>query len=97
MKVRHPILLVDDEPEILFSLRGLLRHDFEVHTAQGGAEALAILRVLGALGWPDLRTPANEAANLERSSSRNPSCGGRIGGTGAPGAGFWIRVWTDSF
>jgi DNA-binding NtrC family response regulator len=44
MKARHPILLVDDEPEILFSLRGLLRHDFEVHTAQGGAEALAILR-----------------------------------------------------
>ena len=44
MKNRHPILLVDDEPEILFSLRGLLRHDFEVHTAPGGAEALAILR-----------------------------------------------------
>jgi DNA-binding NtrC family response regulator len=44
MKTRHPILLVDDEPEILFSLRGLLRHDFEVHTASGGAEALALLR-----------------------------------------------------
>ncbi len=44
MKAKHPILLVDDEPEILFSLRGLLRHDFEVHTAQGGSEALAILR-----------------------------------------------------
>ena len=28
----------------------------------GSPEALAILRVLGALGWPDLRTPANEAA-----------------------------------
>ena len=28
----------------------------------GTPEALAILRVLGALGWPDLRTPANEAA-----------------------------------
>ena len=41
---KHPILLVDDEPEILFSLRGLLRHDFEVYTAQGGAEALTILR-----------------------------------------------------
>lgn len=44
MKTRHPILLVDDEPEILFSLRGLLRHDFEVHTAPGGVEALAVLR-----------------------------------------------------
>ena len=30
----------------------------------GSPEALAILRVLGALGWPDLRTPANEAARL---------------------------------
>ena len=30
----------------------------------GSPEALAILRVLGALGWPDLRTPANEAASL---------------------------------
>lgn len=44
MNGKHQILLVDDEPEILFSLRGLLRHDFEVHTAAGGAEALAILR-----------------------------------------------------
>ena len=33
MKDKHPILLVDDEPEILFSLRGLLRHDFDVYTA----------------------------------------------------------------
>src|SRR5437762_14016431 len=41
---KHPVLLVDDEPEILFSLRGLLRRDFELYTAQGGAEALAILR-----------------------------------------------------
>jgi DNA-binding NtrC family response regulator len=44
MADKHPILLVDDEPEILFSLRGLLRRDFEVHTAQSGAEALAILQ-----------------------------------------------------
>ena len=28
----------------------------------GSPEALAILRVLGALGWPDLRTAANRAA-----------------------------------
>jgi DNA-binding NtrC family response regulator len=41
---KHPILLVDDESEILFSLRGLLRKDFDVHTAESGAEALEILR-----------------------------------------------------
>jgi len=41
---RHPILLVDDEPEILFSLRGLLRKEFELHTAESGAEALEILQ-----------------------------------------------------
>jgi response regulator RpfG family c-di-GMP phosphodiesterase len=41
---RHPILLVDDEPEILFSLRGLLRREFDLYTAQSGAEALEILK-----------------------------------------------------
>ncbi len=41
---KHPILVVDDEPEILFSLRALLRRDFEVHTAEGGAQALEVLR-----------------------------------------------------
>jgi DNA-binding NtrC family response regulator len=40
---KHPILVVDDEPEILFSLRALLRHDFDVHTAESGAEALAVI------------------------------------------------------
>jgi DNA-binding NtrC family response regulator len=43
MTAKHPILLVDDEPEILFSLRGLLRQEFELHTATSGAEALDIL------------------------------------------------------
>ncbi len=41
---RHPILLVDDEPEILFSLRGLLRREFELYTAEGGAQALEVLK-----------------------------------------------------
>lgn len=41
---KHPILVVDDEPEILQSLRGLLRMEFEVHTAQNGFEALEILQ-----------------------------------------------------
>jgi DNA-binding NtrC family response regulator len=41
---RHPILLVDDEPEILFSLRGLLRKEFEVFTAESGTDAIEILK-----------------------------------------------------
>lgn len=42
-KTKHPILIVDDEPDVLFSLKGLLRHDFELHTAESGEEALQIL------------------------------------------------------
>jgi DNA-binding NtrC family response regulator len=41
---KHPILLVDDEPEILYSLKGLLRREFELHTAESGSEALEILK-----------------------------------------------------
>jgi response regulator RpfG family c-di-GMP phosphodiesterase len=40
---KHAILLVDDEPEILFSLKGLLRREFELYTAESGQEALEIL------------------------------------------------------
>jgi DNA-binding NtrC family response regulator len=36
--------LVDDEPELLFSLEGLLRREFDLHTAHSGSEALAALR-----------------------------------------------------
>jgi hypothetical protein len=39
---------------------------------------------------------ANEAANFSRPRNRKPSCGGRIGGTGAPGGGSAISVLTDS-
>ena len=41
---KQPILLVDDEPDVLFSLKGLLRRDFELYTAESGDEALEILR-----------------------------------------------------
>jgi DNA-binding NtrC family response regulator len=41
---KHPILVVDDETEILFSLNALLRRDFEVYTAESGAQALEVLR-----------------------------------------------------
>jgi response regulator RpfG family c-di-GMP phosphodiesterase len=37
------ILVVDDEGEILYSLRGLLRKDYDFHTAQSGYEALRVL------------------------------------------------------
>jgi DNA-binding NtrC family response regulator len=43
-KPHHSILIVDDEPEILFSLRGLLRRAFELHTAESGAQALEVLQ-----------------------------------------------------
>lgn len=41
---RPVILLVDDEPDILNSLRGLLRRDFQVLVARSGSEALQMLR-----------------------------------------------------
>src|SRR6266705_117206 len=41
-------------------------------------------------------SPANDAWNFSRSRNRKPSLGGRIGGTGAPGGGLAISVFTDS-
>jgi response regulator RpfG family c-di-GMP phosphodiesterase len=37
------VLLVDDEPEILYSLKGLLRREFNLFTAESGKQALEIL------------------------------------------------------
>jgi hypothetical protein len=42
------------------------------------------------------RSAANEPWNFSRSKNKNPSVGGRIGGTGAPGGGSAMRVLTDS-
>src|SRR5678816_3693624 len=39
---------------------------------------------------------ANEAENFSLSSERNPSLGGRMGGTGAPGGGSLMSDATDS-
>src|ERR1700740_1077761 len=39
---------------------------------------------------------AKDAGNAFLSRNKNPSCGGRIGGTGAPGGGFLMSVATDS-
>jgi response regulator RpfG family c-di-GMP phosphodiesterase len=41
---KHLILLVDDEPEILESLRGLLRMEFQVRLAESGLEALHVMK-----------------------------------------------------
>ena len=43
-KKKHSILVVDDEPEMLVTLRGLLRKEFEVHTAESGREAIELLQ-----------------------------------------------------
>jgi DNA-binding NtrC family response regulator len=40
---KHAVLLVDDEPEILYSLKGLLRRQYNLHTAESAKEALAVL------------------------------------------------------
>lgn len=41
---KYSILVVDDEEEILQSLRGLLRLEYDVHTAQNATEGLEIFR-----------------------------------------------------
>lgn len=45
---------------------------------------------------PGSTSAAKESANFPGSRKRKPSCGGMIGGTGAPGTGSLIRVPTDS-
>ncbi|TWT79444.1 Hydrogenase transcriptional regulatory protein hupR1 [Planctomycetes bacterium CA13] len=40
---KHAILIVDDEPDVLFSLAALLRRDFQVYTAASGSEALEVM------------------------------------------------------
>jgi len=41
---KRPILVVDDEPEMLYSLKNLLRREFEVYTAKSGEEGMKILQ-----------------------------------------------------
>lgn len=41
---KRPILVVDDEPDILHSLKALLRREYEVHTANSGIEAMKVLQ-----------------------------------------------------
>ncbi|HVJ80410.1 MAG TPA: hybrid sensor histidine kinase/response regulator [Planctomycetia bacterium] len=41
---KHPILVVDDEPEVLASLRSMFRRDYRVLAADGGQSALSTLK-----------------------------------------------------
>jgi DNA-binding NtrC family response regulator len=41
---KRPILVVDDEPEMLYSLRNLLRREFDVYTAASGEEGIRVLQ-----------------------------------------------------
>ena len=41
---KRPILVVDDEPEMLYSLKNLLRREFEVYTAGSGEAGMKILQ-----------------------------------------------------
>ena len=41
---KRPVLVVDDEPEMLYSLKNLLRREFEVYTARSGEEGIKILQ-----------------------------------------------------
>ena len=59
------ILLVDDEPEILHSLKGLLRREFTLHTAETGQQALQILRQVSIqVIMTDQRMPQMTGAQL---------------------------------
>ncbi|WP_158545407.1 response regulator [Bremerella cremea] len=67
MKAKPAILLVDDEPDILHSLIGLLRRDFTVYTAESGQEALQIMadHTIHVL-MTDQRMPEMSGAELTR-------------------------------
>jgi len=60
------VLFVDDEPNVLESIRRQLRKTVEVHTAPGGPEALDLLEELGpvALVISDMRMPGMSGAEL---------------------------------
>src|SRR4051812_20297282 len=60
-----PILLVDDEVAILDGLRRQLRKKFTVHTANGGAEALELLKSESvAVVVSDMRMPQMDGATF---------------------------------
>lgn len=69
------ILCVDDEPRVLDGMRRTLGMDFEVRTAEGGPQALAILEGSErfAMTISDMRMPGMDGATyLERAAERDP-------------------------
>lgn len=65
MTKSHAILIVDDEPDVLFSLTGLLRRDFQVYTATSGQDALEIMQQHPVhVIMTDQRMPAMTGAEL---------------------------------
>jgi response regulator RpfG family c-di-GMP phosphodiesterase len=73
--IKRPILVVDDEPEMLFSLRNLLRPEFEVYTAGSGSEGIRILQEhVIHLVMTDQRMPEMTGVELlNRIKSEHPS------------------------
>jgi CheY-like chemotaxis protein len=69
------ILCVDDEPRVLDGMRRTLGMNFEVKTAEGGPQALAILNEAGpfAVTISDMRMPGMDgAAYLEKAAEKDP-------------------------
>jgi DNA-binding NtrC family response regulator len=65
------VLLVDDEPDILFSLHALLRREFDVATAESGSAALELLRQRPAhVLMTDQRMPGMTGAELLAQTQR---------------------------
>ena len=60
------VLFVDDEPNVLDSIRRQLRKSVDIHTAASGDEALRLLQELGpvALVVSDMRMPGMTGAEL---------------------------------
>ncbi len=60
------ILLVDDEPNVLDALKREFHKQFHLHTALGGQEALATLRISGpyAVVVSDCRMPSMDGIQL---------------------------------
>lgn len=67
------VLLVDDEPSLLLSLKLHLRRKFQVFTATSGAEGLAILQREGpfAVVVSDMRMPGMDGAAFLAQARRN--------------------------
>lgn len=76
-RVKPSVLIVDDEADILFSLRSLLRQEFDVETAESGSQALELLaRRSVQVIMTDQRMPGMTGAEFLRRSV--PLCPGAV-------------------